>query len=92
MGEDSPEFYARCAAVDLEDIETADALLFFAEDPLVGIPRGGRHVEFGYGLARGKYIDVVGPRENVFHYVSPLVRHWDTFEFYLNANHVEVSG
>ena len=67
---------------DLEDIEVADALLFFAEDPTIGIPRGGRHVEFGYALALDKRIEVVGPKENVFHLLSRTV-HWPDFKSWL---------
>ncbi len=37
-----------------------------------GYSRGGRHVEAGYALAKGKYLVLVGPRENVF-YSLP---HW----------------
>jgi nucleoside 2-deoxyribosyltransferase len=59
------------ADTDLADVARADGVLFFAEDPLIGIPRGGRHVEFGYALALGKEIAVVGPRENVFHWLLP---------------------
>jgi hypothetical protein len=32
---------------------------------------GGRHVEFGLALAQGKRVIIVGPRENVFHYLLP---------------------
>jgi hypothetical protein len=85
MGEHSEEFYAAVARKDLDDIDRATSMLFFAEDPLVGTPRGGRHVEFGYALARGKYIDVVGPRENVFHYAfSRHLHHFPTLEEYLD--------
>ena len=59
------------ADVDIADVDIADGFVFFAEDPLVGIPRGGRHVEFGWALARGKEVAVIGPRENVFHWLLP---------------------
>jgi hypothetical protein len=59
------------ADVDISDVDIADGFVFFAEDPLIGIPRGGRHVEFGWALARGKEIAVIGPRENVFHWLVP---------------------
>ena len=62
---------AMFATRDLEDIDAADALLFFSEDPLVGVPRAARHVEFGYAFARGKWLAVCGPRENVFHWLLP---------------------
>ena len=75
---------AMFAARDLEDIKTADGLLFFAEDPVIGIPRGGRHVEFGVALALGKKIEVCGPKENVFH-LLPNITHYKTFEGWLEA-------
>jgi nucleoside 2-deoxyribosyltransferase len=69
MGQHTDEFYVETATIDIEDVEKADLVLFFAEDPLVGWVRGGRHVEFGYALGIGKSIAVVGPKENVFHYL-----------------------
>jgi hypothetical protein len=53
---------------DLRDIDEADGLIFFSQDPTTPTVRGGRHVEFGYALAQRKPILVVGPRENIFHY------------------------
>lgn len=73
MGDITPAYAAKAARLDLADIDEADAMLFYAEDPLVGTPRGGRHVEFGYALARGKLIYVVGHAENIFHYGQPMV-------------------
>ena len=87
MGDDSDDFYKMTSYVDLRDIESADIVLFFAEDPLVGTPRGGRHVEFGYALAKGKVVCVIGPKENVYHY-HPRVYHYPTltaFMEYYNA-------
>lgn len=84
MGDDTTEFYIETANIDLIDIDLAEAVLFFSEDPLVGIPRGGRHVEFGYALGTKKPIYVVGPRENVFHYID-RVYHFDTFEDFIEA-------
>lgn len=72
----------KIALVDLEDILSADAMLFFAEDPLIGIPRGGRHVEFGYAMALNLEIYVIGPKENIFHYLEG-VKHFETFEAFL---------
>jgi hypothetical protein len=34
--------------------------------------RGGHHVEFGYALAQGKRIILVGHRENVFNYLPEI--------------------
>jgi len=75
---------------DLEDIMMADGFLFFAEDPAIGIPRGGRHIEMGYALAIGKTIEVIGPVENVFHMLEDVV-HYPTFEEWLEAKIAEVN-
>lgn len=56
----------RFAAEDVADLDAADVLLAFTEPPRSSSSRGGRHVEFGYALAQGKPILVVGPREHVF--------------------------
>lgn len=82
MGQKSSGWYYDTQAIDLLDVFRADAVLFFSEDPLVGTPRGGRHVEFGYALGLLKPIYVIGPRENVFHY-NPLVVHFNSLEDFL---------
>ena len=69
---------------DLVDIAAADGFLFFAEDPLAGIPRGGRHVEFGVALATGKTVEVIGSRENIFH-LLPGIAHYHTFDAWLEV-------
>lgn len=75
---------AGIAQVDLDDIVAADVMLFFAEDPLVGIPRGGRHVEFGYALAHKLEIYTIGPKENIFHYL-PQIKNYETFKAFLKG-------
>lgn len=82
MGEQTTEWYRQTQGVDLYDIWKAHAVLFFSEDPLVGVPRGGRHVEFGYALGLGRPIFVIGPKENVFHF-NPLVKHFESLEDFL---------
>lgn len=59
----------RFAREDLADIDEADVVVVFTEEhvPRGNVGRGGRHVEFGYALAKGKKIIVVGPIENVFY-------------------------
>lgn len=61
------EFSSHCAAIDIEDIDRADLIVCFTEAPRSGPARGGRHVEFGYALARGMPTLIVGHRENVFY-------------------------
>ena len=57
-----PMRFAEAARIDLADLDNAETVLSFA-----GHGRGGRHTEFGFGLARGKYMIHVGAREHVFH-------------------------
>jgi nucleoside 2-deoxyribosyltransferase len=89
------DFSRNVAVVDLEDILAADGMLFFAEDANNQPPRGGRHVEFGYALAEGLQMYVVGDRENIFHYL-PNVHHFATFNDFtkemLNIDHTQIGG
>jgi len=86
----------RYALADLRDIDRADAfVLFTVAANLPPIARAGRHVEFGYALAKGLPIYVVGKeRENIFHYLSDKVRHFDTFNELVDffARHPRVMG
>ena len=59
------------ASRDLEDVDAADALVLLTEEPESCWPRGARFVEYGYALAKGKVLILVGPRENVFHWLLP---------------------
>lgn len=63
---------------DLEDIEKADAVVFFAEK-LRTPTRGGRHFEFGYALARNKLLYLIGSPEHIFHLDEEIVA-FETFE------------
>jgi nucleoside 2-deoxyribosyltransferase len=80
----SPALCREFAQVDLDDIDAADTLVFFAEDPLVGTPRGGRHVEFGYALAKGKRLVVIGAQENIFHFLPNTII-YSTVQDFLDA-------
>jgi hypothetical protein len=66
----TPEFLnrypERCAPLgqhDIDDVIRADAVISFTGEG----GKGGRHVEFGMGLALGKRCIVIGPREHIFH-------------------------
>jgi nucleoside 2-deoxyribosyltransferase len=84
MGDHSDEFYTLTATIDLEDVNDADCVVFFSEDPLEAFKRGGRHVEFGFALAQNKPIYVIGPKENVFHYVNgSQVAHFHTVDQFI---------
>ena len=60
---------------DLKDVADADCIICFSEQPRSTNTRGGRHVEFGLAVAGEKRIILVGPRENVFHFL-PQVEHF----------------
>ena len=80
MGDETEAFYIETAAIDIADIERADAFILFSENPLEGFKRGGRHFESGYAFKAKKVIYVVGEwKENVFHYLPGIV-HFCTFE------------
>lgn len=74
-GEDAlnraPKECAPLAMHDLDDLARSNWVINFTGQ---GGRRGGRHVEFGYALATGKRLFVVGPREHVFH-TLPAVEH-----------------
>lgn len=65
---DSPAIYRDRAERDLNDIRMSEALIYFTEDPNVGIKRGGRHFEAGFAVGIGKSLYIIGPRENIFCY------------------------
>ena len=73
--DDVPDEDVLFAREDIEDIDRADVVICFTEKPRSNSSRGGRHVEFGYALAMGKPIVVIGPRENVF-YTLPQVEQY----------------
>ena len=54
------------ADLDLEDVNAADVFIVISHPRGTPKPGGGRWVEFGYALARGKWTFVIGPYENVF--------------------------
>ncbi len=63
----------RCAIDDLDDIRASDLLVLFTEKPEAGYMSGGRHVEYGYAIGCGVRTIVVGPKENVFHFLPGTV-------------------
>ena len=65
------------AQEDVDDLAAADALISFTEPGRGG--GGGRHVEFGLGLAWGKRMLLVGAAENLFH-TLPSVEAYPTWE------------
>lgn len=72
------------ARKDLADVEAADLLLAMNPPNWGNTGTGGRHVEFGYALALGKRIVVIGVRSHIFHYLD-YVEILDTLEQFLEA-------
>lgn len=56
------------AIQDIKDVDEADALVLYTEPYGTMVSGGGRHVEFGYALGKGKRVVIVGPLENIFHW------------------------
>jgi hypothetical protein len=84
----SPELSAPLGQHDLDDLTRADAVISFTGSG----GKGGRHVEFGYALALGKRMIIIGPRENVFH-TLPQVEHYTTWpQFVIALRREEVSA
>lgn len=74
-GAETPDKYAKR---DLIDINDSQMLIVFAE-PDGKYARGGKHAEFGYALAKGLRLGVVGQPEHVFQCLQS-VEHWETWE------------
>lgn len=65
---ENPEKCEPLGQHDINDLDAADWVISFTG----GGGKGGRHVEFGYAVATGKRLMVVGPRENVFHTLASV--------------------
>lgn len=74
---------ADCQRNDLDDIDRADALVHLTATRENGYTSGGNHVEFGYALAKGKVLFVIGPKESVFH-DNPRVYHFASVPEFLS--------
>lgn len=70
--EDGLWYRVMAAQDDMEDIESSDLLIAFSEPPESDASRGGRHVEFGFALALNVPLWVVGPPENIFHWLTDV--------------------
>lgn len=58
------------AREDLADVARADLLLAYHPGGWHDKGTGGRHVEFGYALALGKQVVLLGKRTNIFHHLA----------------------
>jgi nucleoside 2-deoxyribosyltransferase len=70
----SDEYAYQHSEDDLADIDRADAFILLSHSycsewgfTLAQTSSGGRHVETGFALAKGKPVYVVGEAENIFH-------------------------
>lgn len=75
----SDNYSQNCALVDMNDIDICDVFILFTVSPEKPVVRGGRHFESGYAMALDKELVIVGPKENIFHYL-PDVRQFNTWE------------
>lgn len=82
---DLPKMCSAFAVRDFEDIDASEWLVSFTDKE--GGGKGGRHVEFGYAVAKEKRLTVVGPRENVFHTYPGVEWHpsWSRFVMSLGS-------
>lgn len=56
------------ARMDLADVDAAEMLLLWQPGEWASKGTGGRHVEFGYALARGKLLTIIAEEPtNAFH-------------------------
>ena len=76
------------AVKDFEDIDAADVYLVYSPKKSHRNGTGGKHVELGYALAKGKTCVLVGERENIFHY-HPAVRVVDGVANFLRLMEIE---
>lgn len=61
------------AKIDLDDIDASDYMISQTLSRGELFTGGGRHIEFGYALAKGKKLINVGGSENVFHTLAVTV-------------------
>lgn len=80
VSERASSLRAKFAQDDWEDVSTARIVISFTEPPRSKANRGGRHVEFGIGLANNSRLIVVGHRENIFHWMPQVEFHesWES--------------
>ena len=73
--EHADEYLRVQTADDLADIDRAEAVILFTSGWVIAncsleksqTTSGGRHIETGYALAKGKRVIVLGEPENIFH-------------------------
>lgn len=79
----------RFAMEDIQDIQNADALVFFSSAGFEYKGRGGRHTEFGLAIGINRPIFFIGKRECAFHALVPdRNKFLDFKQFMLGINYV----
>lgn len=73
LRQQNPESAAE-AAIDLADIDEAEAIVVLNPPGFERSGTGGRHVELGYAIGRGKRVILMGAKTNVFHHLTSIVR------------------
>lgn len=63
---------ANFALKDLADLDRADVCILFNPEKFAQSP--GRNIEFGYALAKGKALWIVGRRKGVFQYLPQVMQ------------------
>lgn len=71
---DGPFVAGQFAQKDVDEVEAGDGIVYLSEPEDNPWGRGGRHVEFGAAIAFQKNLYVVGPLENLFHYLPRVVQ------------------
>lgn len=67
-GDEAGQGLANAAQMDLDDVDAADVVISYVLPKGSMFSSGGRHVEFGYAVAKRKILINVGPEaENLFH-------------------------
>ena len=86
MAEMTPTMLMLLSARDMDEVHHCHEMIFFSESDRFATARNGRHVEFGVALGLHKRINVIGPWENIFHYL-PGVFHYATEEEFFASLH-----
>ena len=74
------------AVVANRDLDEIDACQVLILDTIDESNTGGREVEYGFALGRGKVVTRVGPKRNGFHHLFEGVETWEELLSALVAN------
>lgn len=72
--DNGPLVAGQFAQKDVDEVESGNGIVYLSEPTDNVWGRGGRHVEFGVAIAFKKDLYVVGPLENLFHYLPKVVQ------------------